>query len=78
MHSILIRNPVIITQNASREVKRGDILVEGNRIMIVGHAKGSADEEIDASSMVALPGLINTHAHVAMAHMKGLLDDLML
>ena len=43
---------------------------------VLGKIKGSADIEIDASGKAVLPGFINTHTHVAMAHLKGLLDDI--
>lgn len=76
MRSLLLKNALIVSQNAKREVKKGSILIEGNRIKAVGAVRDSADEEIDASTKIAIPGLINTHSHVAMAHMKGLLDDI--
>jgi 5-methylthioadenosine/S-adenosylhomocysteine deaminase len=74
--SIVIRNGIIITQNGRRQVMRGDVLVEGGRIAEVGTVRGSADEEIDARGGAIMPGLINTHTHVSMAVMKGLVDDL--
>ncbi len=74
--SIAIRDAWIITQNARREVLRGDILVEGGAIREVGRVRSGADVEIDASGDIVIPGLINTHTHVSMAIMKGLADDL--
>ena len=78
MKTILIRNGLIITQDASRRILKGDILIEGKKISKIGRIKGSADIEIDAAGNAILPGFINTHAHVAMAHLKGLLDDISL
>ncbi len=78
MSSIEIKDAWIATQNDSREILKGSILLEGNRIAAVGEVKESADIVIDASSMLALPGFINTHCHVAMSHLKGLLDDITL
>ncbi len=78
MKSILIRNGLIITQDETRRIIDGDMLIEGNRIAGIGKVKDSADIEIDASGQAILPGFINTHAHVAMAHLKGLLDDISL
>ncbi|MBM4237282.1 MAG: amidohydrolase family protein, partial [Euryarchaeota archaeon] len=74
--SIAIRDAWIITQNARREVLRGDILVEQGVIREVGKVHSGADEEVDASGDIVIPGLINTHTHVSMAIMKGLADDL--
>ena len=53
---------------------RADILVEGGRIAAVGEVP-RADEEIDCSGCAVLPGLINTHTHVANTLLRGLADD---
>ncbi len=74
--SVLIRNGTIITQDPSRRVFVGDILVENGKIAEVGKVRGAAEEEIDAQGAPVLPGLINTHCHVAMSVMKGMADDL--
>jgi len=74
--SIVIRDAWIVTQNQGRDVIKCDLLVEGGVIRQVGKVKSGADTEIDADGDVILPGLINTHTHVAMALMKGIADDL--
>jgi 5-methylthioadenosine/S-adenosylhomocysteine deaminase len=74
--SIAIRDALIITQDASRTVIRGDILVEGNLITAIGDFRDSADTEIDASGDLIIPGLVNAHTHVSMSIMKGVADDL--
>ncbi|HQQ25674.1 MAG TPA: amidohydrolase family protein, partial [Methanomassiliicoccales archaeon] len=74
--SVLVRNGTIITQDRDRRVLVGDILVEDGIIAEVGKVRGGADEEIDAQGAAVLPGLINTHCHVAMSVMKGMADDL--
>lgn len=76
MSSLVIRNGLIVSMDSGRSVFRGDILIEGNEIKGTGKVKESADEEIDASGKIVIPGLINTHTHVAMAHLKGKLDDM--
>jgi 5-methylthioadenosine/S-adenosylhomocysteine deaminase len=75
-NSILIKNGTIVTQDAQRKVVRGDVLIEGDRVMKVGTIKDDADQVIDAHGAPVLPGLINTHAHVAMTVMKGMADEL--
>ncbi|MDR2846244.1 MAG: amidohydrolase family protein [Candidatus Methanoplasma sp.] len=73
----VIRDAWIVTQNPKREVLRGDIVIDGEKIVSVGPKyNGSADVEIDASGDIVIPGLINTHTHVAMSVMKGVVDDL--
>jgi 5-methylthioadenosine/S-adenosylhomocysteine deaminase len=71
----LIKNAHIVTQNAKREIVHGDILIDGGKIAAIGKINDSADQEIDAKGDVVMPGLINTHSHVAMATMKGVADD---
>ena len=72
-----IREAWIVTQDSSRKVIRGDVVVDGERIESVGPKyKGSADREIEASGDIVNPGMINTLTHVAMSVMKGSLDDM--
>ena len=59
---------VLVTMNdARRELPGGSVLVRGNRIASVhpaGEALPPADEVIDCSGHVVMPGLINTHHHM--------------
>ena len=73
--SVLIKGGLVVTQNWKREVLRGDVLVEGDRILAVGHAKAKPDEVVDATGCIIMPGLINCHTHVAMALMRSVADD---
>ncbi len=73
----VIRDAWIITQNANRDVVRGDLVMENDRIVSVGGTyNGTGDEEIQANGDIVMPGMINTHSHVAMSVMKGVVDDL--
>lgn len=74
--SVLIKNGIIISQDRERRVFRGDVLVENGTITEMGNVQGGADQTIDAHGAPVMPGLINTHAHVAMTVMKGMADDL--
>ncbi|MBO6084459.1 MAG: amidohydrolase family protein, partial [Candidatus Methanomethylophilaceae archaeon] len=72
-----IRDGYIVTQNDKREVIRGDLVIQDERIVQVGGKyNGIADREIDAKGDIVMPGMINTHTHVAMSVMKGVVDDL--
>lgn len=67
--TLLIRNAdVVVTMDETRrEIARGSVFVRGNVIEQVGPANelpGEADEVIDASGHVAIPGLVNTHHHM--------------
>ncbi|MDD7424629.1 MAG: amidohydrolase family protein [Candidatus Methanomethylophilaceae archaeon] len=73
----VIRDGWIVTQNSKREIVRGDVVIDGDDIVSVGGKyNGSADVEIDAKGDIVMPGMINTHTHVAMSVMKGVVDDL--
>ncbi len=76
--STLIKGGLVVTQDAGRRVLRGDVLVDKGRIAQVGDVAHRADEVVDASGCIVMPGLINCHAHVAMALMRSVADDLRL
>ena len=74
----VIRDAWIVTQDPQKRIIRGDVVIDGERILSVGNKyTESADIEIDASGDIVIPGLINTHSHVAMSVMKGVVDDLL-
>lgn len=76
--SILLKGGLVVTQNWKREVIRGDVLVDGDRIASVGHVKARPEEVVDVSGCVVMPGMINCHTHVAMALMRSVADDMAL
>lgn len=76
MKSLEIRDALIVTQNRQRQVMYGNIFVRGESIEYVGTQTHDADEIIQAKGKLAMPGLINTHCHVAMTHLRGKLDDI--
>jgi 5-methylthioadenosine/S-adenosylhomocysteine deaminase len=73
----VIRDALIVTQDATRRVIRGDIGIEGGRFVEIGKVRDSGDVELDAAGGIAMPGLINTHTHVSMSIMKGVADDML-
>src|SRR5437588_2767957 len=56
----LIRNGQVVTPSGEVDA---DVLVEGERIAAVGPRLPPADEEIDASGLYVLPGLLDPHTH---------------
>ncbi len=67
--TLLIKNAtVVVTMNDTREeIKNGAIFIRDNVIEQVGKTADlpqTADEIIDATNHVVLPGLINTHHHM--------------
>ncbi|QLJ53474.1 MAG: 5-methylthioadenosine/S-adenosylhomocysteine deaminase [Candidatus Fermentimicrarchaeum limneticum] len=75
---ILIKEVDVLTQNRNRDVLRGvDILIQGKRIEKIGrNIKGKTEFKIDGRGKLAVPGLINTHTHVAMTLFRGYADDM--
>ncbi len=77
--SLLIKNATVVTMDAADRVFTGDVLVEGSRIAAVGVSlTAQADEVIDASRRVLLPGLVQTHVHLCQTLFRGAADDLAL
>ncbi len=63
-----------------RVIRNGAVRVENDRIVELGKAnqvgtQSQAESELDASGMVVLPGLIDTHVHLAQALLRGCADD---
>jgi 5-methylthioadenosine/S-adenosylhomocysteine deaminase len=68
----------IVTQDPQRRViPNASVRIEDDRIVDVGTPKKSAkDDVIDCQRMALIPGLINTHTHLAMTLFRGYADDL--
>jgi 8-oxoguanine deaminase len=69
MKTLLVKNAdVLVTMDDQRrEIRGGGLYAEDNRIVAVGPAAAlpaQADEIIDATGQIVLPGLINTHHHM--------------
>ena len=77
----IIRDVIIVTVNDRNEiVEHGSIVVEGHRIEDIGPTaemdrKYAAEKEIDASGMVAMPGIINGHIHLCVPPPRATYDD---
>jgi 5-methylthioadenosine/S-adenosylhomocysteine deaminase len=57
-------------------VRETDVLVDADEGEILELGDGiTADEELDASGGLVMPGLVNAHTHVAMTLLRGYADD---
>lgn len=81
-NTLLIKNALIVTVNEGNEIiESGSIWIEDNQIKDIGSTADivrkhySADKEIDASGMVALPGLIDSHMHLTVPAPRATYDD---
>ncbi|MDA8243010.1 MAG: 8-oxoguanine deaminase [Elusimicrobia bacterium] len=67
MKTLLIKNAELLAtmDDAGREIKGGDVYIEGPEIKKVGKGlKVKADQVIDAKGCVVMPGMVNTHHHL--------------
>ncbi len=81
MMTMIVRGADVLQcfDGSCRVLERHDILISGNRIADV-RPTGPVDDRpgiqvVDGKGMLAIPGLINTHSHVAMAIFRGLAED---
>lgn len=75
--SILIKGAYVVTANDKGEViKEGDVYVEDGEIVSVGKGlREKAEHVIDGRHRLVMPGLINTHVHLAQGILRGLVPD---
>ena len=80
--ALLICNAhVLALDDAQHEWPSADVVIEGSRIAAIGPGAaatwtGPVARRIDASAMLAMPGLINAHFHSPGNLMKGCLDGM--
>ncbi|MCK6626205.1 MAG: amidohydrolase [Anaerolineae bacterium] len=78
MYDLIIHNCHILT--SSGDIQRNcDLLIDAGKIAAIlptGQVDiGQAHELLEGREMLAMPGLINTHAHVPMVIFRGLAED---
>lgn len=80
--ALVIRNAQVLTlDDANTEWPCADIVVQGTRVVAIGPQvadawQGPVDRTMDASGLLAMPGLINAHFHSPGNLMKGCLDGM--
>jgi N-acyl-D-aspartate/D-glutamate deacylase len=62
VRDLIIRNGTIV-DGTGRAPFKGDVAVEGDRIVAVGKVTGAARREIDAEGMIVTPGWVDIHTH---------------
>lgn len=70
--TLLIKNAeYLVTMNPKREVlRRASVFIRDNQIVEVNSKKKSADQVINATGMIVLPGFINCHHHLFQAFLR--------
>jgi 5-methylthioadenosine/S-adenosylhomocysteine deaminase len=76
----IIRNVLIVTMNDRADVvEEGAIVIDGNRLSYVGPSErvppGPFDRTIEASRMIAMPGMINAHCHSPANLVRGMMPS---
>lgn len=73
----LIKNAYILDMvGDTAEIKKADMLIRDNLIeKIESEIDEIVDEKINAKNMLIMPGLVNTHTHLAMSIFRGYKDD---
>ena len=78
---ILLTGGTVVTMNEQYDViENGAVAVVGDSITAVGPAETiaaqfQAEETIDCTGQVIMPGLVNAHTHIPMTLFRGLNDD---
>ena len=74
MQRVLIKCGWLVTLDpAIGDFKGGELLFRGNRIEAVGrHLDAAADEVIDATDKIVMPGLVNAHMHTWETALRGI------
>jgi cytosine/adenosine deaminase-related metal-dependent hydrolase len=92
MSQTLFKNALLVTMNPAREVYRGDLLVEKDRIVALQPAgeqheairtappaaKPGPERVIDAGDCALLPGFVQTHIHLCQTLFRNHAEDLRL
>ncbi|MBW6451744.1 MAG: amidohydrolase [DPANN group archaeon] len=69
----------ILTQDQKRSIiKNEDILIQDSKIVKIGKDLQTSGKVLDCKDKFIIPGLINTHNHLAMTLFKGYSDDMSL
>ncbi|MFA5524782.1 MAG: amidohydrolase [Tissierellales bacterium] len=77
--NILIKNASVLTMDENAEImEKASIAIENGKIKSIGMVEEDfkADKIIDGTNKLAMPGLVNSHTHIAMSLFRNYADDL--
>lgn len=77
MARTLIKSGIVVTMDERvRELRGGDVLIEGDRIAAVAPEIDAGDAAIiDAAERIVMPGLVNAHIHAWQTGLRGVAGD---
>lgn len=78
---LVLGGTVLTMEPGSKPIKNGAVAVADGRVAAVGPAEellelAPSGEILNAGNCLILPGLVNTHSHLAMTLLRGIADDL--
>jgi 5-methylthioadenosine/S-adenosylhomocysteine deaminase len=78
---IVLGGTILTMEPDSEPISNGAVAIADGRIAAVGPAEellelAPTGEVLTASNCIILPGLVNTHSHLAMTLLRGIADDL--
>jgi 5-methylthioadenosine/S-adenosylhomocysteine deaminase len=78
---LVLGGTVLTMEEGAAPIPQGAVAVGGGRILAVGPAEellelAPTGEVLNASGCIILPGLVNTHSHLAMTLLRGIADDI--
>lgn len=78
---LVLGGTVLTMEENSSPIPDGAVAISGGKIAAVGPASDLLEraptcEVLDAGKCIVMPGLVNTHSHLAMTLLRGLADDL--
>ena len=76
----VIKNGNVITMDETgKQIEKLDIVIKDDTIaQVCSKYEGNADEVIDASGKIVMPGLVNAHTHLGMSYFRATNDNLTL
>jgi cytosine/adenosine deaminase-related metal-dependent hydrolase len=76
MSRILIEDAAVVTVDPGLgDFERADILIDDGAIVAIGPDLRADAWRIDASGMIAMPGMVDTHLHTWQSPVRGILAD---
>ena len=75
---IVLRGGTVVTMDAQRSVVRGDVLIDGDRIVQVGRVRTRGARAVDCAGKIVLPGLVQAHVHLCQVLFRNHADGLAL
>ncbi len=75
---LLLRGGTLLTVDARRTVRQGDLLIENGRILAVGEIsaeQAAGARVLDVRGRAVLPGFVQTHLHLCQTLFRGLAEN---